>query len=496
MAERLYDIKEIAKRTKESLAEKFPTLTFKVTFDRRGGSTMNVRLMKGDFNPFTNPDTKSLPINWRWIKDNDSLTEKAKNVLSEVINISQKYNWDNSDPMTDYFDVNYYLNMSIGLPDEKPYEYIPSKSKSTRTTSSSSSTTSSSTTTSSPSGEVLMSCSGWTIYKKTLDDGRIVYNARINKDTTPNKSDWSLIKGEIYTQTGFKWGKFGAFEKWGQIASEAYVLKILCDILGKYYTAGTTTVPIPAPAPVPSPAISLSKIAENVIEIEYVIWDKLGIKSGGQLRDDESLQEKYAFEVKYEIIPFLEKYSLTKTQKLDLSVILAEENAHNLNNSLSLSGYFGDEEKREAVLNYEYYGTGYLNPKYYIASNTTVPIPAPAPTTEEKNRLFMVGDIFYNVNYPNIKYFISSINSNDEVGFANIISPKSESIYGSVEEVNKLFREGTWKKDGRYDYPEETSKAKSKEDIQKAIKGLQYLADRGNENAKKAIKGLQYLLNK
>ncbi len=41
-----------------------------------------------------------------------------------------------------------------------------------------------------------------------------------------------------------------------------------------------------------------------------------------------------------------------------------------------------------------------------------------------------------------------------------------------------------------------TTGTKSKEDISKAIKGLQYLADKGNEKAIKAIKGLQYLLNK
>ena len=36
----------------------------------------------------------------------------------------------------------------------------------------------------------------------------------------------------------------------------------------------------------------------------------------------------------------------------------------------------------------------------------------------------------------------------------------------------------------------------SKEQIQKAINGLKYLADKGNEKAAKAIKGLEYLLNK
>lgn len=76
-------------------------------------------------------------------------------------------------------------------------------------------------------------------------------------------------------------------------------------------------------------------------------------------------------------------------------------------------------------------------------------------------------------------------------------------------DVVELFKNGTWVKVG-YNFPNPTppneepapapapqsSAPKSKEDIQKAIKGLQYLADKGNDKAIKAIKGLQILLNK
>jgi hypothetical protein len=93
-------------------------------------------------------------------------------------------------------------------------------------------------TTSNIKGELLKECGGWKIYKKTLNDGRIVYNAIKDKETPPNKGDWNAIKGEIYTETGFKWGKFGAFEKWGEITEsrgESGVLDNLCQILRKYY---------------------------------------------------------------------------------------------------------------------------------------------------------------------------------------------------------------------------------------------------------------------
>jgi hypothetical protein len=87
--------------------------------------------------------------------------------------------------------------------------------------------------------EVLKVCSGWTITKRLLSGGKIVYNAKINPDTKKNTTDWNTIKSEVYIETGFKWGKFSSFDKWGQIASEAFVIKRLCEVLGKYYTGDT-----------------------------------------------------------------------------------------------------------------------------------------------------------------------------------------------------------------------------------------------------------------
>ena len=65
--------------------------------------------------------------------------------------------------------------------------------------------------------------------------------------------DWDAIKGEIYTETGFKWGRFGAFEKWGVIASEAAVVELLCKILGKYYQGGDAPAKPDMPEPESTP---------------------------------------------------------------------------------------------------------------------------------------------------------------------------------------------------------------------------------------------------
>jgi hypothetical protein len=89
------------------------------------------------------------------------------------------------------------------------------------------------------------------------------------------------------------------------------------------------------------------------------------------------------------------------------------------------------------------------------------------------------------------------LTSDGDVYIAQVETPENSFLFDKEERVTELFKKGTWVKAGRYDYPtEEKPQAKSKEDIEKAIKGLQYLADKGNEKAIKAIKGLQYLLNK
>lgn len=92
-------------------------------------------------------------------------------------------------------------------------------------------------------GELLRECAGWAIYKKTLPDGRIVYSAFKNKETAPNKTDWNTIKSEVYMQSGFKYGRFGNFEKWGSMTAndENLILNALCEVLTKYYGSTTPT---------------------------------------------------------------------------------------------------------------------------------------------------------------------------------------------------------------------------------------------------------------
>ena len=44
----------------------------------------------------------------------DSLTDRAKEVMTNVRDFVMSYNFDESDPMTDYFHTNFYLTLGIG----------------------------------------------------------------------------------------------------------------------------------------------------------------------------------------------------------------------------------------------------------------------------------------------------------------------------------------------------------------------------------------------
>ena len=62
-------------------------------------------------------------VNWHWFqrKNYFEFTEKFYNKIEAVIRIANQWNYDNSDIMTDYFDVGYYLDIDI----KKPEDFAP-----------------------------------------------------------------------------------------------------------------------------------------------------------------------------------------------------------------------------------------------------------------------------------------------------------------------------------------------------------------------------------
>ena len=148
---------DIAKAVRKQLKEEFPNCVFSVTSEYYSmGSTLHINLMSSDFKViqdfdkipasaynklgygYTQNDIRcrqsenyhqlnqySLLNNYEsdeWC-NGVFLTEAGHNLLQKAVRISMQYNYDNSEPQTDYYDVNFALSMEIGKWD-KEYQLI------------------------------------------------------------------------------------------------------------------------------------------------------------------------------------------------------------------------------------------------------------------------------------------------------------------------------------------------------------------------------------
>jgi hypothetical protein len=213
-------------RTK--LKEEFPDSKFSIRKSSYNG--VNINILSAPIDLLQGKDKTNTQVNNYWIEktyaDNLEALAYLKRI-NEIAHIGVTYR-ETGDYGTQ---PSFYVYISIGDYD-KPFLYTPSTNKKLPKKN-----------TQMPKknynfdkGELLKECAGWDVYKKTLPDGRLVYNAYKKKETSSNKEDWNAIKGEIYTQSGFKWNRFG-FERWGSMTTndETLILDMLCEVLAKYY---------------------------------------------------------------------------------------------------------------------------------------------------------------------------------------------------------------------------------------------------------------------
>ncbi len=149
----------LAKAIRQELKEKLPQCKFSVTKETySGGQAIHVSLMEAKFNPFnkveevmeeiktncqrmrganwesqlenyienfkkTTIERKYEQLNHFHVSDDFHLTEEAKSVINQALNIINSYNFDDSDSQIDYFHTNFYTHMSIGKWD-KPFQLI------------------------------------------------------------------------------------------------------------------------------------------------------------------------------------------------------------------------------------------------------------------------------------------------------------------------------------------------------------------------------------
>jgi len=151
--ERITDTTLIAKLTRAELKKVFPDCKFSVTSSWfSGGSEITVALMSAPFevlgdNPSWPRKESYAQLNqftlredfekhagdqvnydgWYTVPDGYAvcngayITRQGWEVLQKAVQIANVHNWDNSDPQTDYFDVNYYFSINVGKFD-KPFE--------------------------------------------------------------------------------------------------------------------------------------------------------------------------------------------------------------------------------------------------------------------------------------------------------------------------------------------------------------------------------------
>lgn len=102
---------------------------WKVTFGVRNYSTLVMNIAKADFSIMDlmnlsqyEKDHGYKTLNACYLKE--ATTKKEVNaILVKISNAMNGQNHDNSDAMTDYFDVGYYIEINVGTY-KKPYEQI------------------------------------------------------------------------------------------------------------------------------------------------------------------------------------------------------------------------------------------------------------------------------------------------------------------------------------------------------------------------------------
>ncbi len=105
--------REIMTIIRDWLKETYPRYRFSVRRD--GYSSIYVTLMSADFEAFTRDSgLVHTSINHYRIETEKGLTDRAREVMVNVRDFVMSYNYDDSDPMTDYFCTNFYLTLGIG----------------------------------------------------------------------------------------------------------------------------------------------------------------------------------------------------------------------------------------------------------------------------------------------------------------------------------------------------------------------------------------------
>ena len=108
---------EIAKEIRQNLKKEYPTSKFAVRKNHHSSITV---VLKSSSEKILTETIDYKSINHYHVDSDDKLTALGKEFIKKSLKVINKRNWDNSDIQSDYFDVNFYLHMTIGEYD-KPF---------------------------------------------------------------------------------------------------------------------------------------------------------------------------------------------------------------------------------------------------------------------------------------------------------------------------------------------------------------------------------------
>ena len=126
-------VADIAKIVRSFVKEKYPTYKFSVT--TRDASCIYISLMEAPMEVFVTKNMRGydlessyIQVNHYQISKDERMTELCREILADVAQFAQTYNFDDSDCQIDYFHTNFYLYVNVGKWN-KPFKVVPRQAR-------------------------------------------------------------------------------------------------------------------------------------------------------------------------------------------------------------------------------------------------------------------------------------------------------------------------------------------------------------------------------
>ena len=116
---------ELPKHFRQWCKKTYPNCKFSIVKDNGGWHYhFTINLYQADFECFVDKNVKKAEYNHYWHTAGEEITPRCREVMKNVVDYIQSYNYDKSDSMVDYFDVGFYLTFRIGSYDRN-FKYVP-----------------------------------------------------------------------------------------------------------------------------------------------------------------------------------------------------------------------------------------------------------------------------------------------------------------------------------------------------------------------------------